>query len=363
MMTIISVINLITTLASVQDLRKQEPETIRPLCECLAGWGSAMALDEIATRLWDSDTKKSRVWLEAAAAGGDIAAAGVLGFKLSSSEPKVARAFYDQAAGAGDVHAMFNLALLIEKTDPKAARDWYECAVERGHVKSMNGLGRAMLREKNRERAMELFSAAAESGYAPAMVSLGRACWKNRRERSPSPGIAGRLTAVIRGNVRAGTAHKKRNPEEARRLFEAAVAKGYDRAKRPLKVLDRFSVASSSTPRPPKDFRVTPGDLRDGKVVVGPDGHRFLVKTVGPLKRGVRTRRTVYNVEVHDLTLRNKQVMILVPRPTIMVVGEFETRQEAQHLLKAITQRIHTGDWQPSTAEQDMELDPTRRRR
>ena len=128
--------------------------------------------------------------------------------------------FYKRAAEQGLFKSQYSLAVCFEQgtgteVNLAEAKRWYRKGVDRGEAESQNNLAGLLDKEGSHREAFELVKLSAQQGYNVGETNLGQ-CYEFGRGTS-------------------------RNPEEARRWYASAAAKGCGNAAAALERIDAES--------------------------------------------------------------------------------------------------------------------------
>jgi len=164
--------------------------------------------------------KAAQLWRMAADRGDASAQQNVALVYFNAGRFAEAIRFYKRAAEQGLSDAQYSLAVCFEQgkgteVDLAEAKRWYRKGVDRGEAQSRNNLAGLLGAEGRHRESFELVKLSAQQGYAVSETNLGL-CYEFGRGTS-------------------------RNPEEARRCYASAAAKGCGNAAAALERIDAES--------------------------------------------------------------------------------------------------------------------------
>jgi len=172
--------------------------------------------------------KAAQLWRMAADRGDAHAQKNLALVFINAGQFAEAIRFYKRAAEQGLFAAQYDLAICFEQgtgteINLAEAKSWYRKGVDRGEAQSQNNLAGLLGAEGRHREAFELVKLSAQQGYTLAETNLGQ-CYEFGHGTS-------------------------RNPEEARRWFASAAAKGCEDAAAALERID----AELASRAPPMD--------------------------------------------------------------------------------------------------------------
>ena len=164
--------------------------------------------------------KAAQLWRMAADRGDATAQQNMATMYFNAGQFAEAFRFYKRAAEQGLFNAQTGLAVCFEQgkgteVNLAEAKRWYRKGVDRGDAQSQNNLAGILDREGSHREAFELVKLSAQQGYTISETNLG-----------------------LSYEFGHGTS---RNPEEARRWYASAAAKGCGNAAAALERIDAES--------------------------------------------------------------------------------------------------------------------------